>query len=311
MAYSGTEVNVRRRIKLIVSLAIVAGMFSTTSNATALPPVMRGIDLPTVLSFHDRVRQFDYLLSGSPERGTLKKVRTIVLDPGHGGGNQGAIGVAEIHEKYLTVELALSLRDQLQRRYPNTRVVLTRYWDKELSLQDRIRFANTIEADLFVSLHYNAAVHERAVGFEAYYLRVDETTPGLAQKKGEPVAAMGGASGMKHDPTGGHEHGTYNDAMVTIQRDLARQRQHEESALLAQTVVEQFRQRLNSVNRGVKQANFGVLRGALMPAIVVESGFLTHPREGQKVVQARHRKQLIKSLVGAIENFDARLVASE
>jgi N-acetylmuramoyl-L-alanine amidase len=295
---------VRRKLSIILSLAALASVAFTSSNATALPPVMRGIDLPTVLSLHDRVRQFDYLLDDSSKRGELQKVRTIVLDPGHGGENQGAIGVAEIHEKYLTVELALSLRDELQRRYPNTRVVLTRYWDRELSLQDRIHFANTVKADLFLSLHYNAAVHDRAIGYEAYYLRVDETTPGLAQKKGEPVATVGGASGMEAKHLGGHEHGTFNDAVVTIQRDLARQRQHEESALLARTVVDQFRQRLSSVNRGVKQANFGVLRGALMPAIVVEGGFLTHPNEGERVVQEKHRERLIASLMAAIETFD-------
>ncbi len=297
---------VRRKLSAILALAVVASVITISSSASALPPVMRGIDLPTVLSFHDRVRQFDYLLGDSTAKGELKNVRTIVLDPGHGGENQGAIGVAEIHEKFLTMELALSLRDELQRKYPNTRIVLTRYWDRGLSLQERIHFANTIQADLFVSLHYNAAVHNRAIGYEAYYLRVDETTPGLAQKKGQPVAGAG-ASGMEKAHVGGHEHGTHNDAVVTIQRDLARQRQHEESALLARTVVEQFQRRLQSVNRGVKQANFGVLRGALMPAIVVEGGFLTHPKEGKRVIRDKHRDRLILSLTSAIEAFDARI----
>lgn len=294
----------------IACLAIVASALFYSSQATALPPGVRGIDLPTVLAFHDRVRQFDYLLGQTPERGELKKVRTIVLDPGHGGGNEGAIGVAHIHEKYLTVELALELRDELQRRYPNTRVILTRYWDRELSLQERIHFANKVGADLFLSLHYNAAVHNRAVGFETYYLRADDTTPGMAQKEGEPVAAVGGPSGMT-EASHGHQHGTFNESVVKIQRDLQRQRQHEESALLARTVLDQFKHRLSSVNRGVKQANFGVLRGALMPAIVVEGGFLTHPREGKKVIGDTHRKRLITSLTEAIETFDRQLDAAD
>lgn len=300
----------QHKLQIISMLAVMASALLYTTSASALPPGVRGIDLPTVLAFHDRVRQFDYLLGETPRSGELKKVRTIVLDPGHGGENEGAIGVASIHEKYLTVELALELRNELQRRYPNTRIILTRYWDRELSLQERVHFANKVGADLFLSLHYNAAVHDRAVGFETFYLLADEATPGMAQKSGEPVATVGGAGGME-ETDHGHRHGTYNDSVVRIQRDLQRQRQHEESALLAQTVVERFKRRLDSVNRGVKQANFGVLRGALMPAIVVEGGFLTHPSEGKRVIGEKHRTELIASLTEAIEAFDRQMAAAE
>jgi len=174
----------------------------SSMDARAVPPAqVRGIDLSAVLAMYDKSRATEVAISGE-QRSThhLRKIKTIVLDPGHGGENQGAFGVAEIHEKYLTLELAYALRDRLQRELPGVRIVMTRYWDQGISLSDRITYANLIGADVFLSLHYNAATHERAVGFETYYLSTEEATPGLQEKKGEPIATAAlGVTGIKED----------------------------------------------------------------------------------------------------------------
>lgn len=307
---------------ILGSLAIALLAMGAPQTADALPPSsVTGIDLPTVLTLNDQARRFAYLLAQeesansldkeaaeAQHKKSLKELRTIVLDPGHGGENFGALGVLQIQEKYLTLELAYQLRRQLQQKYPDARIILTRYWDRGLSLNDRIHFANRMGADIFLSLHYNAATHEHAVGFETYFLAADEATPGKQEKKGKPIATIQNAvSGMEQRGLGVEE-GVYNDALLTLKRDLARENQNRESGLLAETIQQNLLEQIDSTDRGVKQANFGVLRGALMPAVVIESGFLTHPVEGEKVASEAHRQNVVDALVGAIEDFDQRLV---
>lgn len=300
---------------------------------TAHPPTLRGIDVGTVLTMRDQARvaavQMVYEESKTPIM-TLGSIRTIVIDPGHGGENQGAIGTAHVHEKFLTLDLAFALRDQLQEKYPTTRVILTRYWDKSMTLSDRITLANEEGADLFLSLHYNAAVHSKAVGVETYFLTTEQAIPDGAPRQGAPLASArptttgvdpGGvtvASNESDAQTSGtseeaaetpEKPGAYNDDLLTLQRDLARARQHERSGLFAECVQEHLVANTNSLDRGVKQANFGVLRGALMPAVVVEAGFVTHPEEGKNVLEEAHRQSVVDALMQAIVEFDEVVTA--
>jgi N-acetylmuramoyl-L-alanine amidase len=297
-----------------MSIALAAVTFlavwgSVVSAASAQPRGLRGIDVPTVLGLHDRVRQIAYEANDAARQArTLERVRTIVIDPGHGGNNSGATGVAGVREKHLTLALAYELRHQLQERYPHTRVIMTRYWDASLSLTERVHFANVVEADLFISLHYNAAVHERAVGFETYFQLAEDVTPGQERVQSAPMAtASPTATGIEPDFDHGPPMGVASDTLAMIQRDLDRARIHGESGLLAQSVQHQLARHLSSVDRGVKQANFGVLRGALMPAIVVEAAFLTHPVEGFEVLRREHRQKTARALVEAVEGFDRAL----
>ena len=297
---------------IVTVLVCLASLLISTSSGDVLavpPSQIRGIDLSAVVAMYDRSRQTEEIVKGQVASSPpLTSIRTIVLDPGHGGGNQGAIGVAEIHEKYLTLELAYALRDRLQRQYPDVRVVMTRYWDQEVGLSERIEYANAIEADLFLSLHYNAAPHARAVGHETYFLVTSQAIPGREEKKGAPIATAAlGVTGFKKDFSNEPQSGVYNDTMSKIQRDLDRQRQHKDSALLAKTVNASIATKVDSVNRGVKQANFAVLRGALMPAIVVESGFVTHPDEGDTLTTDVHRTQIVNALIQSIVRFDASI----
>jgi N-acetylmuramoyl-L-alanine amidase len=293
--------------KTLTSLLLTSSVFAAVP-AWAVPPAQaRGLDLPALVSVLDHGRRAELLLNKTPSR-TFKKIQTIVLDPGHGGENQGAIGVCNVHEKFLTMELALELRDRLQRTYPGARIVMTRYWDTSVGLPERIDFANKIQADLFVSLHYNAATHDRALGFETYFLNTSEATPGEEEVKGKPIAAARlEVTGLEKDQTVPKVSRSSSELLADIQVDLHRQRQHQESAEFARLTNEALATRLTSINRGVKQANFAVLRGAAMPAIVVESGFVSHPKEGHAILTDGHRANIVDALVEAIESFDSLL----
>jgi N-acetylmuramoyl-L-alanine amidase len=303
------------------AILTAACLMCVPRSLSASPPSgATGLNLPVLLSLYDRVRSLAWHLedvvdspgaassaSGSDEAGPpLETLETIVIDPGHGGRNSGAIGIAEVQEKYLTLELALALRRELQTRYPELRVVLTRYWDTTLDLSSRTHLANRVDADLFVSLHYNAAVHQRAVGFETYYLATRQAIPGATQKPGQPIAsAAPTVTGVDPEEKLGPS-GVQGDELAVLRRDLVRARQHRFSGLLAGLVQRHLVEAVDSADRGVKQANFGVLRGALMPAIVVESGFLTHPEEGKQVLEDRHRRHLVQALTQAIEAYDQK-----
>src|SRR5690606_20301119 len=99
--------------------------------------------------------------------------------------------------------------------------------------------------------------------------------------------------------------------LLNIQQDLIRARLHADSGLLAQSVQKSMSRKLESTNRGVKQANFGVLRGANMPAVVVEAAFLTHPVEGKAIILSEHRRKVASALVEAIEEFDKTLTTRQ
>lgn len=275
-----------------VILGFCAAMVS--ADATAGPPLVRPIDLPTLHGLAEGARRVDRHTNPQQPADEPLTVRTIVLDPGHGGDNEGAVGVAHVEEKRLTLELAYALRDAIEAQHPEVNVLLTRYWDRDVDLYERTRWANEIGADLFVSLHYNAATHDRAVGYETYFLTdtviADAVFTPRHQKGTKAQRRAWGAMDRAR-------------AKATTAARLPLREPHERSKVLAADVQQQLSERLETPNRGVKQANFAVLRGALMPAIVVESGFLTHPEEGVAVLTQAHRQKIVDALLTAIETF--------
>lgn len=294
----------RRRSVFGCVLAWIA-LCTIPATLEAKPPA-RGVSLQTVLSMREYARS----LAPQAKGGTpLAHLKTIVIDPGHGGDNQGAIGVAEVHEKFLTMELANELRDAVERAHPGTKVILTRHWDRSLDLYRRIHMANRLGADLFISLHYNSAPHARAVGVETYYLTTEKIMPGVSWKRGRPIASAAPTATGVEPPSQAPVHRTHNEELIILKKDLERAMLHKRSARFAGLVQGRLLARTKARNRGVKQANFGVLRGALMPAVVVEAGFLSHPEEGKRVMQRAHRGSVVKALVEAIGAFDKTLVA--
>ena len=308
-------------------LAVVTTV-GVADTARASPPLSSsGLDLPVLISLWDRTRSISHRLdhqwrewwaehthtvryetargeSRPDSPSSLETLDTIVLDPGHGGQNSGGCGVASVEEKHLTLELAYILRRRLQRRHPDLRVVMTRYWDETIPLHERTHMANQVDADLLLSLHYNAAPHDRAVGIETYFLPTHEVVPGREKiDEGRPVATTSprvtGMRDERRDPVG-----IRHDDLAVIQRDLARARKHKYSGRLAQIVQLRLLEHLDTVDRGVKQRNFAVLRGAMMPAVIVEAGFLTHPKEGRRLLTDRHRSKVVEGLIGAVERFD-------
>jgi len=223
------------------------------------------------LARNDVDNTFRPLLS-PPRNDPGRKVKTICLDAGHGGKDPGN-RVARRAEKDYTLKLGEELRDQLQKA--GYKVVFTRTTDKFIELSERANLARQRGADLFVSLHFNAAGagKNEARGSEVYAL----TPAGAASTN----ARGEGASAKTYS-------GNRNDS---------------KNLLLAYQIQRSLVHGLKSMDRGVRRARFEVLREATMPAVLIEAGFLTHPTEGAKVFTVDYRKKIAQSITEGIKAY--------
>ena len=222
-------------------------------------------------------------------------LRTIVLDPGHGGAETGAIGSQGTTEKDLNLLIARSLKRTLERRLPVS-VVLTRDSDVELPLESRPAIANQNKADLFISLHFNASFGKRAHGAETYFLS-REASDQLAALAAETENQYGASNGPEAD-------------LKLILWDLAQSYHLSSSQRFATLVQEELNLALGLRDRGVKQAPFKVLMGAEMPAVLVELGFLSNPEEETKLQSPAYHNELVNALVRAVVRFKTQLEAN-
>jgi N-acetylmuramoyl-L-alanine amidase len=206
----------------------------------------------------------------------------LVIDPGHGGENFGCRAHREgPHEKEVTLTLAQSLAQRIVELMPHAEVLLTRETDETLHLSQRVGFANACEADLFLSLHCNASPHADQTGFETFLLDV-----GASSKEAALTA----------------QHGN-DDEIAVMLGELGMTNNRKHAALYAKAIQsEQARRFPDRTDRGVRQANFDVLMGARMPAVLHEIGFLDHADESQLMLGAGSR-QLVEALAQATSRY--------
>jgi N-acetylmuramoyl-L-alanine amidase len=225
-----------------------------------------------------------------------RSVRTIVLDPGHGGKDPGAVGKKGSREKDINLAVCLKLKRLLEKELGLT-VLMTRSDDRFVSLGDRTRFANENRADLFVSLHTNASESRKASGLETYYLSTAVTSDARAVEALENnVVELYEGKGEKQK---------YDD-LAFILSDLSQTEHLENSNNLAFFVQQNLISGTKSFDRGVKQANFYVLRGAFMPSILVEMGFISNPDEESLLGNKTYQDRLARTIFEGIKRFKFR-----
>jgi len=230
----------------------------------------------------------------TPSRG----LRTVVIDPGHGGEESGAVGPSGLLEKDLTLEIARTLRDRLRQRLP-IKVVLTRNDDSLLPLDTRSAIANQNKADLFISIHLNSYLGAEARGAETYFL-----SPEASDSRAAETAELENAVG-----DGGDDEALYD--LQLILWDLAQSYHLAASQRVANLIQEELNGALGLRDRGVKQAPFRVLMGAAMPAVLVELGFLSNPDEETKLRDPKYRADLVDALVRAIARFRSEVAVAD
>jgi N-acetylmuramoyl-L-alanine amidase len=253
----------------------------------------------------------DFARPGEPatrERQAFTPLRTIVLDAGHGGHDSGAVGPGGLMEKDLVLDVTKRAARLLEERY-DVKVRLSRDADVFVPLRDRTSFANRERADLFVSIHANAHRVVASEGVEVYFLSSEATDNAARQ-----VAATENSVAQMEKPANGKAGGRA-DVLKSILWDLAQSEYQAESSRVAETVLDTMTHALKIPNRGVKQAGFYVLGGAAMPAILVEIGFVTNPKEEKKLKESRYRDEIARAIVSGLGDYkrtwDARARAAE
>lgn len=238
--------------------------------------------------------------AGSTPPVQARPLPVIVLDPGHGGVEAGAIGPSGLKEKDLTLDLARRLKSLLERQ--GVTVVLTRDDDRVLPLDDRTAIANHNRAMLFISIHLNASKSKTAVGAETYFLSITatdaeaRTLAGLENKAYEaPEAAVPASPGS---PPGRD--------LELILWDLAQNSFLAESSRLAEAIQTQLNAATGVRDRGVRQAPFRVLMGATMPAILIEAGFISNPDEEARFKDDAYKDKVADAIARAVAPITAR-----
>jgi N-acetylmuramoyl-L-alanine amidase len=212
----------------------------------------------------------------------------VVLDPGHGGDDAGAKGPRGSREKALALDLALELSGRLGEAGFDVR--LTREADRFVPLWDRARLANEAGADLFVSLHLNASRIRGARGSEVYFLSL-----GAGDADAQALAAV------ENEGAGARAAG--DDLVAGILDDLSRKALLQESERLAVSIQTQLNLLGGIRERGVKQAPFVVLRGASMPAVLVETAFISNPKEEAKLREPAFRRRVAEAITRGIRLY--------
>ena len=225
--------------------------------------------------------------------GAVTPLGVIVLDAGHGGHDTGAVGPGGLMEKELVLDITRRVARLLEDKL-DVKVLLTRDSDVFVPLRDRTSFANRERADLFVSIHANAHREAASEGVETYFLSSEATDSAARQ-----VAAQENDAVQLEKPAARAR----AEVVRTILWDLAQSEYQHESSRLAEVVQDSVTRALRIPNRGVKQAGFYVLGGAAMPAVLIEVGFVTNPKEARRLRNARYRDEIAQAIFAGLAEY--------
>lgn len=225
-----------------------------------------------------------------PGKVKTDKVRRIVVDPGHGGHDPGAVGPDGVQEKDVVLAIGLKLAAILREEL-RVDVVMTRSTDVFIPLEERTAIANKVNADLFVSIHANASLNRAASGIETYYLNLAKTD------KAARVAARENNTSLEKV---GLLQAILFDLMANSKiNDSARMADEVQKALYARV----SRKHREAKNLGVKQGPFYVLVGATMPSILVETAFISNEREAELLKDREYQETIANGILDGIKNY--------
>ena len=256
---------------------------ATEGKSVAAPPVQKAKAKASAVK-----KNAPTLRKVAPETLTRQfglTAKTIVIDAGHGGKDPGALGEGERQEKVVVLSIAKKLRDALTAK--GYKVLLTREGNTFIPLKGRTQFATQNRADLFISIHANANRKREANGIETYYLDVAST-----DKASEGIAARENA-----------DSGYSIQELNTLLEGLVQESKSADSQRLATAVQKELIRATGARDRGVKHARFVVLIGTSVPAILIETGFISNPTEGKNLMSAVYQQKIAGAITLGIDKF--------
>ncbi|MFQ5906806.1 MAG: N-acetylmuramoyl-L-alanine amidase [bacterium] len=236
------------------------------------------------------------LLTFTPAKNRIvqdrRALKVVVIDPGHGGKDPGAVGQRGLEEKTVTLDIAKRVAELVEERL-GIDAVLTRSTDEFVSLKERADIANKKKADLFVSIHCNSSEKQKSRGTETYFLSVAKTDWARAVEARENAVIKFELPEGARDVT----------SLEYILWDMAQNEFVNESSELAESVHEELTARFAIEDRGLKQAEFYVLKGCFMPAILVEVAFLSNRKEEKLLRKKSFRQKAAEAIYEGIKEF--------
>ncbi|TCO02701.1 N-acetylmuramoyl-L-alanine amidase family protein [Natronoflexus pectinivorans] len=226
--------------------------------------------------------------------------RTVVIDPGHGGRDPGAVGRV-VKEKDIVLAIGLKVGEYLNREMPELNVVFTRTEDVFVPLNERAAIANNAKADLFVSIHANSIHNPRIFGAETFVLGLHRSQENLEVAKRENSVII-----LEEDYTTTYQGFDPTSPESYIIFELMQNVYLDQSISAASLIQNQFESRVGRHNRGVKQAGFLVLRETAMPGVLVEVGFLSNAQEERFLASEEGQVYLASAIFRAIRDYKNR-----
>ncbi|MBK9700982.1 MAG: N-acetylmuramoyl-L-alanine amidase [Flavobacteriales bacterium] len=243
-----------------------------------------------------------------PAMGDVNRIRTVVLDAGHGGKDPGNLGTGRYKttEKHVSLNVAKLLGKYITEAFPDVKVVYTREDDRFIELRERCNIANRAKADVFISIHCNANDSKDPHGCETYVMGLHKTEANMK------VAQKENAAILLED---GHElkYGGYDpkrpESMIALS---LRQNVHlDQSLLLSALIQKQFKERVGRPDRGVKQAGFLVISYTTMPSVLIELGFLTNATEEDFLQGAEGQDYMASAIYRAFKEYKSTVEGVE
>lgn len=235
-----------------------------------------------------------------PKPEARERIGFIILDPGHGGKDPGAIGKGGLQEKALTLQISRQVEKTLKSRLKEVKVKATRNSDVFIELAERTEIANRElkrgNNGLFISIHVNASISSKVSGFETYFLSQNPTN----EEARKTAALENNVVILERNSSGGKKY----DDVDQVEALMMTTQIQRESSLLAESIQKGLGKNIKEFrSRGVQRADFFVLRGALMPAVLVEVGFITNTKEASFLKRADYQNSIAKGISDGIVDF--------
>lgn len=234
---------------------------------------------------------FGVVVEGIPRTDlSVSKVRSVVIDAGHGGKDPGTKGVTRLLEKEVNLDVAKRVRDLLIES--GLKVIMTRDKDVFVSLPERTEIATKSNADLFVSIHANWSATRKTRGVEVYYVRTQNKKDLQEEQRTKNEKSFAKQLNAQYTPV-----------VQKVVSDMMYQRKVENSRTFALEMAGDICRQTSALNRGARPCRFAVVRNTLMPAILIELGYLSNRDEEKKLNTASYRQQLAEAIAHRILNY--------
>ena len=222
-----------------------------------------------------------------------KKRKIVVVDPGHGGKDSGAVGITKKLEKNITLKVALLLKKEFS-KYEEFRVILTREKDVYLKLRERTEIAKNSNADIFISLHADFNKNRRTRGISLYTL-----SERASDKEAEALARRENRS----DFLGNVDLSSENSEVTNILIDLTKRETLNQSSHLVNFLIKDIKNEMNLLKRAHRFAGFTVLKSLDIPSVLIEMGYLSNKEDSKLLVSNNYQKKITSNIVKAVKNY--------